>query len=78
MSVDKALYSGVPQLNTVEPDIEIEVENPEAMHIGIGGLEIDMFPEKENDFDANLAEQMTEGELQSLAGELMELVDGRT
>jgi len=76
MSVDKALYSGVPQLNTVEPDIEIEVENPEAMHIGIGGLEIDMFPEKENDFDANLAEQMTEGELQSLAGELMELVDG--
>jgi len=75
--LDKALYSNVPQLNTVEPDIEIEVENPEAMHIGIGGLEIDLEPDKQlsDDFDANLAEEMDEGELQSLAGKLMQEVD---
>jgi len=76
--LDKALYSNVPQLNTVEPDIEIEVENPEAVHVGIGGLEIDLMPndkELSDDFDANLAEEMNEGELQSIAGELMELVD---
>lgn len=77
MAIDKALYSNVSQLNTVEPDIEIEVENPESMSVGIGGIEIDLMPEREasDDFNANLAEQMTEGELQSLAGELMEQVD---
>jgi hypothetical protein len=77
--LDKALYSNVPQLNTVEPDIEIEVENPEAMHVGIGGIEIDLDPkdEKESpeDFYANLAEDMDEGELQSLSAKLIEEVD---
>ena len=47
--LDKALYSNVPQLNTVEPDIEIEVENPEAMHVGIGGIEIDLDPKEERE-----------------------------
>ena len=77
--LDKALYSNVPQLNTVEPDIEIEVENPEAVHVGIGGIEIDLDPkdEKESseDFYANLAEDMDEGELQSLSAKLIEEVD---
>ena len=77
--LDKALYSNVPQLNTVEPDIEIEVENPEAVHVGIGGIEIDLDPKHEHegseDFYANLAEDMDEGELQSLAQKLMEEVD---
>jgi len=75
--LDKALYSNVPQLNTVEPDIEIEVEDPEDVKVGIGGIEIDLMPHHElsDDFDANLAEEMDEGELQSLAGKLIEEVD---
>ena len=75
--LDKALYSNVPQLNTVEPDIEIEIENPESLHVGIGGLEIDLEPgsEASDDFDANLAEEMDEGELQSLSGKLIEEID---
>ena len=75
--LDKALYSNVPQLNTVEPDIEIEIENPESLHVGIGGLEIDLEPGSEvsDDFDANLAEEMDEGELQSLSGKLIEEID---
>ena len=75
--LDKALYSSVPQLNTVEPDIEIEIENPESLHVGIGGLEIDLEPGSEvsGDFDANLAEEMDEGELQSLSGKLIEEID---
>jgi hypothetical protein len=60
-----------------EPAIEIEIENPEAVSIGIDGLEIDLMPEPEtaDTFDANLAEYMDDGELQTLASELIDLVD---
>ena len=74
--LDKALYSNVPQLNTVEPDIEIEIEDPEELS-GLDGIAIEMGTEVvlSDDFDANLAEEMDEGELQSLAGKLIEEVD---
>ena len=74
--LDKALYSNVPQLNTVEPDIEIEIEDPEELS-GLDGIAIEMGTEvvMSDDFDANLAEEMDEGELQSLAGKLIEEVD---
>jgi hypothetical protein len=62
---------------TEEPALEIEIENPEAVSIGIDGLEITLEPEAEtaDTFDANLAEYMDDGELQSLASELVSLVD---
>jgi hypothetical protein len=64
-------------LMTAEPAIEIEIEQPEGVKIGIDGLEIDLMPETETaeEFDANLAEYMDEGELQSLASDLISLVD---
>jgi len=60
-----------------EPAIEIEIENPDGVMLGIDGVEIDLMPEPETaeDFGANLAEYMDEGELQSLASELVDLVD---
>jgi len=60
-----------------EPAIEIEIENPDDVKIGIDGVEIDLMPEPlmAEEFDANLAEYMDEGELQSLASELVALVD---
>jgi hypothetical protein len=49
------------------PGIEIEIENPEGVRIGMDGLEIDLMEiikgEKSDDFDVNLAEEMDEGEL---------------
>jgi hypothetical protein len=78
-NVDKAFYTDVPPLsvNDIEPAIEIEVENPESMSIGIDGVEIELEPEppRAEDFDANLAEFMDEGELQTLANDLVALVD---
>ena len=64
-------------LMTAEPAIEIEIEQPEGVKIGIDGLEIDLMPETETaeEFGANLAEHMDEGELQSLASDLISLVD---
>jgi len=60
-----------------EPAIEIEIENPDDVKIGIDGVEIDLMPEPllAEEFDANLAEFMDDGDLQSLASELVALVD---
>lgn len=62
---------------TDEPVIEIEIEDPESVKIGLDGLEIDLEPSSElsEEFDANLAENMDEGELSNLASELIGLVD---
>ena len=59
------------------PDVEIEIVNPEGVTIGMDGLEIELEAgaDTEGDFDANLAEEMAEGELQKLASDIVELVD---
>jgi len=56
-----------------EPDIEIEIEDPEKVSIEMGGLEIEIEPGKEDndDFNANLAEEMDEDELVGLATDLL-------
>ena len=74
-SMDKSLYQapqGISEL--MEPDVEIEIENPEEVNIGLDGIEINLKPEKETaeDFDANLAEYMDEGELDALGNDLVE------
>jgi hypothetical protein len=72
-NIDKALYQApVGMMESQEPDIEIEIEDPESVKIGIGGLEIEITPGDEADFDSNLAEEMDEGQLSTLAGELLE------
>ena len=59
------------------PAVEIMIENPDDVVIGIDGLEIDLMPEAETaeEFGANLAEYMDEGALQKLSSELVELVE---
>ena len=58
------------------PAIEIEIENPEGVRIGLDGMEIDLMPDEEGeDFDANLAEEMDSGELQKVASDIIEMVD---
>ena len=72
---------GLDALAEVEegPGIEIQIENPEGVIVGMDGVEIDLMEiaagEQSDDFDANLAEEMDEGELQKVAGDLMEMVD---
>jgi hypothetical protein len=74
--MEKSLYQapqGIMDSPSMGPDIEIEIENPEEVNIGLGGLEINLKPEKETeeDFDANLAEFMDDDDLQSLAEDLV-------
>jgi hypothetical protein len=63
---------GISEL--MEPDIEIEIEDPESVNIDMGDVEIDLKPQKEtaDTFDANLADYMDDGELDSLGEELIE------
>ena len=60
-----------------EPAIEIEIEDPEAVRIGIDGVEITLEPESDlpKAFDANLAESLDESVLDTVASELVALVD---
>jgi hypothetical protein len=56
-----------------EPDIEIEIEDPESVEISADGMTVLIEPESEYDdeFNANLAEEMDAGELTELAGDLL-------
>jgi hypothetical protein len=73
-NIDKALYQqpqGMEELAQDEDAIEIEIIDPEAVNISIGDLEISMMPgEEDDDFNVNLAEDMDEGAMTSLAGDL--------
>ena len=56
------------------PALEIMIENPDDVVIGLDGLEIDLMPEADREepaFDANLAEYMDEGELEKLGSDLV-------
>jgi len=79
MAIDKALSQaplGLAALPMMEegPEFEIEIEDPESVEIGVDGMPILRIEEEkpsDKDFDANLAEYMSEDQLQSLAGELI-------
>jgi len=78
MDIDKALNQAPLGLSPEdmmgqEPDLEIEIEDPEEVTIRTGGMEIEIDPdaEEEDEFNENLAEDMDEGVLTELAGDLL-------
>ena len=78
--MDKGMYAAPIGLSveSMEPDLEIEIENPDAVTLSDGSMEITLEPgddKEDGDFGANLAEEMDEGELANLASDLLELVD---
>jgi hypothetical protein len=78
MDIAKGLYqapTGLDAMADAAPPLEIEIEDPESVTLGIGDLEINLTPEpktNEEDFDANLAEYIAENELQSLGSDLVD------
>jgi len=76
-NIDKALYQAPMGMGMDDGNpIEVEIEDPESVHMNMGDIEIDLEPQKYKDsgedFDANLADYMDESELDSLASELIE------
>ena len=87
MAIEKGLYAAPMGLEEddefleggLEGGLEIEIVNPDMVTLDDGSVEITLVPGKESgdddDFDANLAESMDEGELSKLADEIIGMVD---
>jgi len=78
MAIEKGLYAaplGIADIdNDAAPDMEIVIEDPESVELGIDGMPILRIEKEEpsaEDFDANLAEYMSEAELTQLSGDLI-------
>ena len=79
-NIDKALFqqpTGIDAAGEAEEPIEIEIVDPEAVNIDMGATEI-VIEEGEpsiDDFDANLAEYLPEGQISTLVTDLDSDVD---
>lgn len=73
--IDKSLYAapaGLEALDSGEPEIEIEVIDPEELSVKIGDMEITMDGESDDDFDENLAESLPDDVIENIVGDLVE------
>ena len=78
MAIEKGLYAaplGIADINNDEaPEMEITIEDPESVELDIDGnpiLRIEKEEPSDKDFDANLAEYMSDAELAQLSGDLI-------
>lgn len=76
MAIEKSLYAAPQGLDEIEamdkasPEIEIEIEDPESVTINVDGMEI-VIDQDEDDFNINLAEEISEDVMQDLAEQLL-------
>jgi hypothetical protein len=74
LGLDATLATGVEPGVNIEPDLEIEIEDPEEVKLRMDGLEIEIEPgedEEESEFNENLAEILDNGQLAEIAGDLI-------
>jgi hypothetical protein len=76
MSIEKSLYAapvGIEEALNDEPDLEITIEDPESVEIGVDGMPILRIEkdDEEDDFDENIADVLDDGALAELAGDLI-------
>jgi hypothetical protein len=76
MAIEKGLSQapqGLQELAEDQNALAIEIENPDSVTLDDGSMEITITPGKEVDdeFNANLAEDMDEGQLTELSGDLI-------
>ena len=76
-NVDKGLYEapkGMEELAQNEPELEIEIVDPDEVNISVDGMEINIDPDRmeDDEFNLNLAEEMEDDLLGELADDLIE------
>jgi hypothetical protein len=76
MAIDKSVSQtpqGIEDLAKAQADMSIEIENPDSVTLDDGSMEITIIPgkEQEDEFNANLAEELDEGQLTELSGDLI-------
>ena len=64
---------GLSMPENLEADIEIEIEDPESVTIGVDGMEIVIDPDEmdDEDFAINLADELSEKQLTEIVGDLL-------
>ena len=75
--VDKGLYEAPKSMEERaqdEPDLEIEIVDPDEVNISVDGMEINIDPDRmeDDEFNLNLAEEMEDDLLGELADDLIE------
>jgi hypothetical protein len=76
-NIDKSLSQapkGLEELAMGQPDLSIEIENPESVTLDDGSMEITIIPGKDvvgDEFNANLVDDIDEGQLTELSGDLL-------
>jgi len=78
VNIDKSIYQAPMGLdqdpqNPETPAMEIQIEDPESVTLDDGSMEITIVPgkEQEDEFNDNLADEMNEGDLEQLSGDLV-------
>jgi hypothetical protein len=77
MPIEKGLYAapmGISEINNEEmPELEIAIEDPESVEIGMDGMPILRIEktEDEDEFDENLAEHLSDDQLQEVSSDLI-------
>jgi len=76
INVDKSISQapqGIEEIAAQQPAMEIQIENPDSVTLDDGSMEITIIPGKEQDdeFNDNLAEDLDEGALTELSGDLI-------
>ena len=80
-NIDKALYQqpqGIDDLARGEPEMEIEIVDPEEVNIKGPGFELELRQAEEDaaeDFSANLAEDMSSSAMDSMASDLAAAIE---
>jgi len=80
MAIEKGLYQapmGIEEAALDMPEIEIEIENPESVTVGMDGMPILEIVQEEEDpeFGMNLADEMDDSALQEISSELVGMFD---
>ena len=75
--VDKGLYEAPKSMEEMaqdEPDLEIEIVDPDEVNISVDGMEINIDPDRMDDdeFNQNLAEEIDDDDLEKLADDLID------
>ena len=72
MAMEKGLYQAPQGIDQAEPIMAIDIEDPESVTIELPGMEIEIGDNPaEEEFEANLAEEIGDSELAVLASELI-------
>jgi hypothetical protein len=80
MAIEKSLYQapmGIEEAALNMPEIEIEIEDPESVTIGMDGMPILEIVQEEEDpeFGMNLADEIDDSALQEISSELVGMFD---